>query len=271
MAQTQDVITVHKALAALYESTNGGQWANNTGWDTTAVPLSMAEFNQWHGLRVVRDTLTSVFLPSNNLRGPIPPELSELSNLHALSLNRNNLTDSIPSELGNLKRLNILLLSDNELTGKLPRSFLKLQGLHTFYFAGNADLCAPQDTEFQNWMNAILYLLAGQNCASSVATKEKTVLPTEFVLHGNFPNPFNSSTTLLFDLPFQAYVSVTVFDMLGRIVYLAPSKEYSAGGGQKISLDMYGTAAGIYSYRITASGRRYSRASSLSGMLTLLR
>ena len=40
--------------------------------------------------------------------------------------------------------------------------------------------------------------------------------PTEFALHKNYPNPFNASTTISFDLPVQTEVTLTVHDMLGR-------------------------------------------------------
>ncbi|NTW42152.1 MAG: T9SS type A sorting domain-containing protein, partial [Cellulomonadaceae bacterium] len=38
------------------------------------------------------------------------------------------------------------------------------------------------------------------------------------VLDQNFPNPFNPTTTLRFDLQEQSYVSLAVYDLLGRIV-----------------------------------------------------
>ena len=43
-------------------------------------------------------------------------------------------------------------------------------------------------------------------------------LPTEFALHPAYPNPFNPSTTLRFDLPEAAQVYLVVYDLLGREV-----------------------------------------------------
>ena len=44
------------------------------------------------------------------------------------------------------------------------------------------------------------------------------VVPSVFALHGNYPNPFNPMTSIKFDLPKEAHVSVTVYDVAGRLV-----------------------------------------------------
>ena len=57
---------------------------------------------------------------TNQLTGPIPAELSRLSNLEYLSLETNELTGPIPAELGRLRNLQTLELADNQLTGAIP-------------------------------------------------------------------------------------------------------------------------------------------------------
>ncbi|MCF7824168.1 MAG: T9SS type A sorting domain-containing protein [Candidatus Marinimicrobia bacterium] len=56
-------------------------------------------------------------------------------------------------------------------------------------------------------------------------------LPREYALHGAFPNPFNPTTTLRFDLPQASVVSLTVYDVLGREVWSGPEglTNYQAG------------------------------------------
>ena len=43
-------------------------------------------------------------------------------------------------------------------------------------------------------------------------------LPEVFALHQNYPNPFNPVTNLSYDLPEDAMVSITIYDMMGKVV-----------------------------------------------------
>ena len=54
-------------------------------------------------------------------------------------------------------------------------------------------------------------------------------LPDKFALHQNFPNPFNPTTTLRYDLPEQANVNITIYDLLGRQVASIINQEQKAG------------------------------------------
>ncbi len=53
--------------------------------------------------------------------------------------------------------------------------------------------------------------------------------PTEYVLREAFPNPFNPITTLQYELPSEAGVSIMIFDALGRIVYSFGNQFREAG------------------------------------------
>ena len=77
-------------------------------------------------------------------------------------------------------------------------------------------------------------------------------LPESVVLRGNFPNPFNPSTTIRFDLSRAASVGVTVFDVLGRSVLEIPETQMAPAAGQQIRVDAGNLPSGIYMYQLRA-------------------
>jgi hypothetical protein len=77
-------------------------------------------------------------------------------------------------------------------------------------------------------------------------------LPEEFALLGNYPNPFNPSTTIQVDLPADAQVSMEVYDVLGRRVMVLPVQAMRAGVKRSIQLDGSRLASGSYFYRVIA-------------------
>ena len=79
-------------------------------------------------------------------------------------------------------------------------------------------------------------------------------IPTEFALHGNYPNPFNPSTRIAFDLPESAQVTLQVVDMLGRQVMTLPAQQIEAGANRTLELSATNLASGHYLYRIIATG-----------------
>lgn len=77
-------------------------------------------------------------------------------------------------------------------------------------------------------------------------------LPSTFALHGNYPNPFNPSTTIRFDLPQAAEVQVEIFDLAGRRVSVSPEQTMSSGRNQNIRIDAFELISGVYFYRLKA-------------------
>lgn len=90
--------------------------------------------------------------------------------------------------------------------------------------------------------------------AAAVGTdvEEGRSLPSVFTLHGNYPNPFNPTTTIVFDLSGPAQVDIQVYDLLGRRVMALPAEAFEAGASRRLSIDATDLASGIYLYRLTA-------------------
>lgn len=93
--------------------------------------------------------------------------------------------------------------------------------------------------------------------------------PTSFVLKGNYPNPFNPSTTVSFDLETVSDVSIAVYSIIGQKVMTIPSQRMSAGANQSIMIDATGLSSGMYIYRVTA--KTATNTFMNSGRMTLIK
>ncbi len=85
---------------------------------------------------------------------------------------------------------------------------------------------------------------------------KEIVIPSTFILHQNFPNPFNPITTLRYDLPSDAFVTISIYDMLGREVTQLVNTSQQAGfkSIKWDATDSFGksVSAGVYVYQIEA-------------------
>ena len=124
--------TDRDALVALYNATDGPNWADNTNW------LSDAPLDEWRHVSTDSTGRVNVLdLNYNQLSGEIPAELGNLPNLEFLNLSVNQLTGEIPAELGNLPNLKWLDFQNNELSGKIPAELGNLSNLEGLDLYGN--------------------------------------------------------------------------------------------------------------------------------------
>jgi len=141
-------------LIALYNSTGGGSWTTNTGWNGAAGTEC-----SWQGVSCdgTSSHVIGITLSNNNLTGTIPalsglanlalfdaqfnhlggtiPVLTGLSNLNYFDVRYNKLTGSIPS-LSGLAVLFHFYVDYNQLTGTIP-SLASLTNLETFSASSN--------------------------------------------------------------------------------------------------------------------------------------
>ena len=99
-------------------------------------------------------------------------------------------------------------------------------------------------------INALLKSLKAKN------EKEKLLViatPDKFRLSQNFPNPFNPVTTITYDLPNSGFVTLKVYDMLGREVKTLVNQMKTAGY-HNAQFNADELASGAYFYRLSVSG-----------------
>jgi hypothetical protein len=88
--------------------------------------------------------------------------------------------------------------------------------------------------------------------------------PDNYCLTHNYPNPFNASTTIEYDISLPAEVSINIYDIRGGKV-MTLLRELQLSGNHKAIWDAGAFASGIYYYRINAGGY------SATGRMTLLK
>lgn len=91
-------------------------------------------------------------------------------------------------------------------------------------------------------------------------------VPEVFSLAQNFPNPFNPSTKIKYNLSVDSKVSLSVFNLLGEEVALLVNSDNSAGN-HTIDFDAAGLNSGVYFYRIDATGVDGTSFSSVKKMI----
>ena len=76
-------------------------------------------------------------------------------------------------------------------------------------------------------------------------------LPTDFILHGNYPNPFNASTTIEYDLKENREIALSIFDVDGSEVEVIVS-DYQFAGEHSIVWNSQNIPSGIYFIRLSS-------------------
>jgi len=111
------------------------------------------------------------------------------------------------------------------------------------YFDGTDDYLNYGSTDYS-------WLIAG--VSYSDVPELPPLQPNTFVLHNNYPNPFNPNTTIAFDLPRNAQVSLKVFNTMGQEVATLIGGQIMLEGRHSVNFDASHLASGVYFYTLRA-------------------
>ena len=116
---------------------------------------------------------------------------------------------------------------------------------------GYPDKQSPLTLEVNNWLS---HQIGGE------------LIPEQFALYSGFPNPFNPTATIRFDLPVDSHVRLSIYDITGREISVLARERFKSG---KYSIQWQGVtdagqlaASGIYYIRLAAG--EVSRTSKLT-------
>jgi Leucine-rich repeat (LRR) protein len=193
---TEIPVSECNSLLELYNSTNGANWTNNTGWNQTNTPCS------WFGITCSGGRVSKIGLGSNKLVGTLPnlnlpylmtlwlysnqlsgsiPNFTDLPNLTWLDLSLNQLVGNIPN-FSNLFKLQIFSLYHNQLSGSIP-NFSNLANLQAIVFSSNQ--LSGSIPDFSNLPNLIQLQLGENQLTGNIPNFSKLVNLNELLLYSN--------------------------------------------------------------------------------------
>ena len=101
-----------------------------------------------------------------------------------------------------------------------------------------------------NWNAPLVFVSGFFNESPATPVQEgRSTFPTRFSLEQNYPNPFNPATVIRYQLSVPGYVTLKVYDLLGRSVRTLVDQRQE-GGLHSVTLDASALPTGIYFYRI---------------------
>jgi hypothetical protein len=139
------------------------------------------------------------------------------------------------------------VLADNKLREDAKQDTLQLGYTVEAIFDGSKSY---YPTEIAETMKVRRLNLVG------IPQEDKPERPKDFVLHSNYPNPFNPTTTLRYSLPEPREVSIRIFNILGQPVFSWSSKGKLSTGAHTLTINAMEWSSGIYLYQVQAGNEQ---------------
>ena len=100
------------------------------------------------------------------------------------------------------------------------------------------------------------YTLISRGSGTPLAVNEELMVPTEYALSQNYPNPFNPETRIHYEIPESGYVSLIIYDILGRELVQLVNHDQSPGRynilWKGVDASSNPVSSGIYFYQLNA-------------------
>ncbi len=91
----------------------------------------------------------------------------------------------------------------------------------------------------------------GEEEDNLISEQSSSNIPVEFSLKQNYPNPFNPNTNIQYDLPSDNFVSIKIFDVMGREISVLVN-DFKTAGRYSVGFNGANLSSGIYYYKIEA-------------------
>jgi hypothetical protein len=116
---------------------------------------------------------------------------------------------------------------------------------------------SPSSAYSDPYFEAVYGIANAINISDNIKMQTSEEVPTEYSI-SNYPNPFNPTTTIDYQLPKSGFVTLKVYDMLGKEVATLVN-ESKASGYYKVNFNASKLSSGIYVYKLTGSNVNISK------------
>ncbi len=130
--------------------------------------------------------------------------------------------------------------------------YVRLKKIH---LAGNGDVIFAGEASRYDTSYSDFYVVRTDSILNCPPIGLKIIsqnAPNEFILHQNFPNPFNPVTNIIYELPKASFVNLTLYDITGKEIENLVNSDQSAGKNE-VTWDGTNYASGIYFYKLTTT------------------
>ncbi len=254
----QDITTL-KAGTRFYDVNSA------SGWDFIAMVTAHSDPSYNYVAPTLADSLETCFMVSAHTANPAVFANSN----EACGISIDNLPPNAPLLSGEAQS-GVVKLNWTEPDNEEPAAYSVYRRLQSEPSFGDpiATVTAReyQDTDIER-NTAYVYAVTAKDYANnvsafsnevpvvttSVADRPNEVLPTEYALGNNYPNPFNPQTTIDFALPERGRVVLTILNALGQEIERLVDADMQAGF-HKVVWEAKSHTSGVYFYRLTANG-----------------
>lgn len=130
--------------------------------------------------------------------------------------------------------------------------------MHDQYIGNNGEIVYFLMSQFGPYNVFLMEVVFQRNETGVVEEPSSEGTPPTYILHQNFPNPFNSATTIRYNLPKSNHVLIQIYNVRGQLVETLVSG-LKGSGYHSVSWDANDLSSGIYSCQIIAGHYREVR------------
>ncbi len=104
------------------------------------------------------------------------------------------------------------------------------------------------------WSSGGIHTTNGDDTTFLGIKQISSQIPKDYKLYQNYPNPFNPRTVIGYQLTFSSYVSIKVYDITGKEVFILVNQEQKTGTYQ-VDFPGYGFSSGVYFYSLIVDSK----------------